>query len=90
MGWFLLLWGGAALAHGAALAVNLRGYADTWMRWLTGGLDRQQIQHFDATARQWRSGRAGLVPNVPMLRAVGGILAVAGVVALLQGIGLFS
>lgn len=90
MNWFMLLWGAAALAHGAALAANLRGYADMWLRWLTGGLDRQPVQHFNADARQWRSGRAGLALNVSMLRAVGGVLAVAGAVGLVQGFGLFS
>jgi hypothetical protein len=88
--WFMLLWGGAALAHGAALAANLRGYADMWLRWLTGGLDRRPVQHFDANAHQWRGGRAGLVPDVRMLRAIGGVLAVVGAVALVLGFGLFS
>lgn len=90
MNWFMPLWGGAALAHGDALATNLLGYADMWLRWLTGGLDRQPVQHFDANAHQWRSGRAGLVPDVRMLRAIGGVLAVVGAVALAQGVGLFS
>ncbi|GAA1972284.1 hypothetical protein GCM10009838_34780 [Catenulispora subtropica] len=88
--WFMLLWGAAALAHGAALAANLRGYADKCMRLLTGGLDRQPVQHFNAAQRQWRRGRAGAVPDVGMLRAVGGVLAVGGAAVLLQGLGAFS
>lgn len=88
--WFMLLWGAVALAHGGALAANLRGYADKWMRLLTGGLGQQPLQHFNAAARQWRSGRAGLVLDVGLLRAIGGVLAVAGVVGLLQGFGVFS
>lgn len=90
MNWFMLLWGAGALAHGAALATNLRGYADAWTRWLTGGVNRQPVQHFNATARLWRSGRAGLVPDVRMLRAVGAILAVAGAGVLIQGLGWLS
>ena len=91
MNWFLLPWGVAALAHGAALATNLRGYADMWLRWLTGGsLNGQGVQHFNAGARQWRGGRAGLVPDVRMLRTVGGFLAVAGAAVLIQGLGVFS
>ncbi|NUR58667.1 MAG: hypothetical protein HOV87_08250 [Catenulispora sp.] len=101
MNWFKLLWGGVALVHGATLAANLRGYADMWARWLTGGpdlpsatggLDRQPVQHFNAAARQWRTGRAGLaVPDVvPMLRAAGGLLAFIGAVSLVEALGGFS
>ncbi|NUP51921.1 MAG: hypothetical protein HOW97_32070 [Catenulispora sp.] len=89
MDWFMLLWGAGALAHGAALAVNLRGYADLWMRLATGGLSREPVQHFNAAAGQWRRGRAGLVLDVRMLRGIGGVLAVAGVASLFQGFGLF-
>lgn len=87
MNWFLLLWGAAALAHGAALATNLRGYADMCLRWLTGdSLNRQRVQHFNAAARQWRGGRAGLVPGGRTLRVVGGVLAAAGAAVLIQGL----